>query len=315
MTGILPPRLVLRMTIVRGITILNPPPQALVGVPYSHQFNVFGGTAPYTFERRSSLPAGWAFDEATGTVTATSPQVTDTAVLALYVHDSTWDYELEQTFTITVARVPVYIGGHAPTAHAGIPYSYTYSSGGGIGAKVYTLIAGALPAGMTLNSMTGTISGTAGRSQAGDHTYTLDVVDGAGTHAQVTDQLTVDILPVSVTGHAPNAILQADYYYAYAASGAVAPYTYSYTGALPPGLVFSSGGIFSQYPLTQGTFNFTIIAKDAIGTVGTLVDSITVVDPCGDYHLGNPAAISDALIFRINPTLPIAEHLCNEVKP
>lgn len=315
MTGIIPPRLALRMTIVRGITFLNPPPQALVGVAYSHTFNVFGGTAPYSFELRSALPAGWAFDAATATISAASPLATDVVTLTIYVHDATWDYELEQTFVISVARVPVHIGGHAPTAHAGIAYSYTYDSGGGIGAKVYTLIAGALPTGIVLNSSTGTISGTTGTAQAGDHTFTLDVVDGAGTHAQVTDNLTVDILSITLTGDAPSAILQADYYYAYSASGAVAPYTFSYTGTLPTGLVLSPSGVFSQYPLTQGTFNFTIVATDAVGTVATLPDSITVVDPCGDYHLGSPAAISESLIFHINPTLPIAEHLCNGVIP
>lgn len=303
------------MTIVRGITFLNPPPQALVGVAYSHTFNVFGGTAPYSFELRSALPAGWAFDAATGTISAASPVATDVVTLSVYVRDAAWDYELEQTFVITVARVPVHIGGHAPTAHAGVAYSYTYAAGGGIGSLVYTLVAGALPAGMALNSATGTIAGTAGTAQAGDHTFTLDVVDGAGTHAQVTDTLSVDILAVTLTGDAPSAILQADYYYAYAASGAVAPYTYNYTGTLPPGLALSSGGVFSQYPLTQGTFNFTVVATDAVGTVATLVDSITVVDPCGDYHLGNPAAISESLIFHINPTLPAAEHLCNGVLP
>jgi len=127
--------------------------------------------------------------------------------LTVYVRDATWDYELEQTFVVSIQRVPVYIGGHAPTAHAGVAYSYTYSSGGGIGTKIYTLVAGALPVGLTLNSSTGTISGTVGKSQAGDHTFTLDVVDGAGTHAQVTDTLSVDILSVTVAGHAPNAIL------------------------------------------------------------------------------------------------------------
>src|SRR6202022_4054348 len=53
------------------------------------------------------------------------------------------------------------------------------------------------------------------------------------------------------------------------ASGSVGPYTFAVaSGALPPGLVLSSGGAITGTPTTAGTFSFTITATDVNGRLG-----------------------------------------------
>jgi hypothetical protein len=62
---------IVQMIVLPGVAplsiICNNPPQAAVGIPYSHAFPASGGTAPYTFSvSAGSLPPGITLDPATG---------------------------------------------------------------------------------------------------------------------------------------------------------------------------------------------------------------------------------------------------------
>jgi len=70
-------------------------------VPFAQTLIVIGGTAPYFFEQRSALPAGWTFNEATGTLSCPSPLV-GTFSFDVYIRDTGFDNELLVTFTIVV---------------------------------------------------------------------------------------------------------------------------------------------------------------------------------------------------------------------
>jgi WD40 repeat protein len=49
------------------------------------------------------------------------------------------------------------------------------------------------------------------------------------------------------------------------ASGGTVPFTWSETGALPPGLTFSNGGMLSGTPTTAGSFPITVMVQDSHG--------------------------------------------------
>jgi N-acetylneuraminic acid mutarotase len=67
----------------------------------------------------------------------------------------------------------------------------------------------------------------------------------------------------------------------FTASGGVAPYTFSSTGTLPPGLTLvPSTGVLSGTPTTFGTFGFGITATDVNLCPGTRVYSVTITSPC-----------------------------------
>lgn len=55
---------------------------------------------------------------------------------------------------------PLTLDGTPPEAELGNPYSFVPSRGGGTSPYSYAIISGSLPAGLTLNSGTGEISGT-----------------------------------------------------------------------------------------------------------------------------------------------------------
>ena len=80
--------------------------------------------------------------------------------------------------------------GSPPAGTAGIFYSTTFPSGGGLGTLTYSISAGSLPPGLSLNSATGTASGIP--TSAGTFTFTVQVADTSGLlPAQVTCSITI----------------------------------------------------------------------------------------------------------------------------
>jgi sugar lactone lactonase YvrE len=63
----------------------------------------------------------------------------------------------------------------------------------------------------------------------------------------------------------------------FTASGGTAPYTYSHSGTLPPGLALSSSGVLSGTPNTAGgPYSFTVVATDSESVTGSRAYSVTV---------------------------------------
>ncbi|MBI1760867.1 MAG: putative Ig domain-containing protein [Acidobacteria bacterium] len=57
------------------------------------------------------------------------------------------------------------------------------------------------------------------------------------------------------------------------------PFSFSFTGTLPPGLTLSSAGVLSGTPTTLGSFNFRVTATAAIGCSGFRDYTLTIVCP------------------------------------
>jgi hypothetical protein len=92
-------------------------------------------------------------------------------------------------------------------------------------------------------------------------------------------QITTTSLPDGAVGAAYNQAL--------AATGGLAPYSWSMNGgSLPSGLSLSSGGVISGTPTSGGTSNFTVRATDSQGTPDTddQALSITVTAPSTTYE-------------------------------
>ncbi len=95
----------------------------------------------------------------------------------------------------------------------------------------------------------------------GLHTLTVDATDVAGNMGNATVSFTVDYTPLAIgTTTLPNGTVSAVYSQALAASGGVAPYTWSVTtGSLPAGLSLAAAtGVISGTPTAVGSSNFTI---------------------------------------------------------
>ncbi|MCY2964652.1 MAG: Ig domain-containing protein, partial [Planctomycetota bacterium] len=145
-------------------------------------------------------------------------------------------------------------------------YSQVISTNGGFGPLQFSVSAGSLPAGLTLNPTSGLISGTP--TASGISNFTVKVVDTNGGTDTQAYSLTINA-PVLITTATLPAWTQnfAGYLQPVVATGGTGVLTFSLsTGTIPTGLTLNSAtGVLSGTPSAVGTFAFTIKATDTIG--------------------------------------------------
>jgi hypothetical protein len=158
-------------------------------------------------------------------------------------------------------------------------YSQTLTASGGTGAITWSLASGTLPAGLSLNTSTGVISGSV---NAGATTTTFTVAATDSKAGSGTKSLTITISPApSVTTSALAAATQGQFGYlqVLARTGGTGAVTWSITsGSLPAGLSLapSTGAISGNVSGSATTQTFTVAATDLNGVSGTKVLPITV---------------------------------------
>ncbi|WFR78412.1 putative Ig domain-containing protein [Janthinobacterium rivuli] len=174
------------------------------------------------------------------------------------------------TVTVTVGAPTVSLApASLPNPAAEAAYSTTLTAAGGTAPYTFSVTSGSLPAGLSLNTATGVLSGTT--NVAGSFPFSIKVTDsstGAGAPFSATNSYTLAVAaPVLTLTPASLAAIRAGdaYSQTFTAAGGVAPYAYSVSGgALPTGLVLNAAtGIVIGTPTVAGSFAFTLQAKDA----------------------------------------------------
>ena len=174
-----------------------------------------------------------------------------------------------------------------PSGNVGTQYQAPITSEGGSGPTPYTwsVVAGSLPAGLSLTPSYGVYSayiyGTPTQAQAS--TFTLQVKDGVGDTARQAFSLTTDP-PAPLVITFPSSCCNAgtvgtSYLQNFFAQGGVEPYTWSIaSGQLPPGLTLapSPPANISGTPTIAGTFTFTVEVTDSGGHHATEKGSVTI---------------------------------------
>ena len=122
-----------------------------------------------------------------------------------------------------------------------------------------------------------TVTGTVGQSSVGASSggnYTVSGGFWAGTACPtITISPTNATLPVGQVGQS--------YAQAFTVSGGTPAYSFStIAGALPGGVLLSTGGLLSGLPMVSGNFNFTVEATDANGCKGMRAYALTINPPC-----------------------------------
>ncbi|OLG40041.1 hemagglutinin [Xanthomonas oryzae pv. oryzae] len=258
-------------------------PAATAGSAYSQTLSASGGTPGYTFVvSAGTLPAGLTLS-ASGVLSGT-PTASGSFNFTVTATDSGAPTSGSRAYTLTVAGANVTLPATTlPAGTAGQAYSSAITPAtGGIAPYSYALTAGALPAGITLNTSSGTLSGTT--TSVGSVNFTVTATDStSGTPSQGTRGYTLNIAARTIAvapSTVPTATRGTAYSQTLTASGGTAAYTYAITsGALPAGITLASNGTLSGTATLEGTFNFTVQATDANSFTGTQAYSLTVAGP------------------------------------
>jgi hypothetical protein len=152
----------------------------MVNTPCSFALIPAGGVPTYTYSLSSgTLPAGLTLNTSTGAIGGT-PSVAGTFALTFKVTDSGTPQQTASLNLTLIVSAPLTITtASLVTGTVGTPYSQTLTATGGTPAYTWSLIAGRLPGGLSLNTATGVISGTPS-----------DAVPGSLLTFQVTDTST-----------------------------------------------------------------------------------------------------------------------------
>lgn len=261
------------------ITTASPLPSGQVGNAYSTALAASGGVPPYVWTLvGGALPAGLSLN-ASGAITGT-PTVAGTASLTVQVQDSQSPaHNTTRAFTLDVSAAPLSITTASLSAgQVGTAYSATLAAAGGVAPYSWTLVAGALPAGLSL-SAGGLISGTP--TAFGSFALSVQVIDAQSPAHNTSKALTLTISPgpLSVaTSTLPGGAAGAAYSASLTAAGGAGPYGWTIdSGALPAGLVLSGAGVISGTPSVAGSASFTVRVTDSQSPAVSATRSLSLV--------------------------------------
>ncbi len=249
-------------------------PTGEVGLVYSTTVGSTGGVAPITWSLSSgTLPPGLGLSSG-GAITGT-PTTQGNFSFSLTARDAL-NVTAGQQFSIGI-RPPLTLSSSFGPAEVGVSYSGSITAGGGSTPYVYS-IQGALPGGLGISAGTGAITGTP--TTAGTFNFTGVVTDFLGGTTSTAGTIVVagavavskTSLPAGDTGTAYSAQV--------GQTGGVAPFTWSLqSGALPPGLGITAGGLISGTPTTVGTFSFLMVVTDSLSAQASRTLSIVIHPP------------------------------------
>ena len=172
------------------ITTSSPLPKGTVGVIYSQTVAATGGSGTYTWAVSvGSLPGGLTLNATTGLISG-QPTAAGTPSFTIQVTDSN-QATAAKAFSVTIDAAPtITTPSPLPAGQVGIDYSETLTATGGSGQYTWSVSAGSLPAGLSLNSGTGLIGGLP--TTAATFNFTIQVTDSNQATASQAFVLTIN---------------------------------------------------------------------------------------------------------------------------
>jgi hypothetical protein len=251
------------LQIVQRQSVLTP---AQRDKPYSLQLSASGGSGLTWSVNSGSLPAGLNLNSSTGLISGTPTAAADSQ-FQIKVTDGTRSDV--QTYALSVVD-PLVIAKPAPAAsELGLPFELQLSASGG--RSPYQWSATGLPAGFTLDAVTGAITGTPGAT--GVAPMKVTVTDALG----LTTTIDVNLPVVSRLALKKTALPAAKVGVLYTARlvtiGGVRPFAWTLVtvGTLPRGIKLNARtGQLTGTPRRAGTYRFRVQVTDNLGVRSSL---------------------------------------------
>jgi len=215
----------------------------------------------------STLPAGLSFD-ATAALISGVPQEARTGSITINAYDAKRPENIATTtLDVTIAPPPMSVvmpaaaGGQVGGAFA-IPSAVE----GAMGATTWSIAAGSLPPGLTLDEFSGVVSGVP--TAWGEFAVTVAARDSWTEPRTATAMTTIAVLPANLAIDAlslANAIAGTPYTTSFSATGGTGHTTWSVIhGQVPDGMTLDASGTLNGTPASAATFTFTLRAADAL---------------------------------------------------
>ena len=298
-----------RITVVEPLNILTTYlPNGYLGEFYGETIRLSGGKPPFHFTKSGDLPTGLTLDLTTGMIFGV-PTVGALTNSDVTVSDSTWPTPQSRTGSLSLRAdtlLTVITPALLSSGLKGQEYPMvTLAAKGGPAPYSWSVVGGYLPEGLTLNTTTGTISGTP-RDQ-GDFRVAVRVTDKAGAATGTPDNPDKEFFlhvsnPLAITTVAlPTGGVGAPYVTLLDAVGGIKPYTWSIkSGVLPSGLTLDGGtGVLAGTPASASaqTVIFEALDSDspprkAVRTLTlSITDQLTLFEPTlPDARINQPYA-------------------------
>ena len=241
--------------------------RAIVDSAYSAALEASGGTGSYSWTLASgALPGGIALDSA-GMLSG-APETAGTSTFTARVasedgQTATVELDLDVVDRLVVTTAALRAGA------VGVIYADTLLAAGGSDGVAWSVVTGALPAGITLDGPTGVLGGT---PTAPDSAVVMvEAVSGDGQTADAELTLLVRDPLVVTTTTLDDALVDSAYTATLTAQGGGGGYDWSIeNGVLPDGLTLDpAGGVISGTATVAGTELFSARVTSADGQSAT----------------------------------------------
>lgn len=248
--------------------LTNALPNGTYGQPYAQTLScsgAAGGSCAWNVLDLSLAP-GLTFDPVAAVISGT-PTGVGTGTLTVQAYDpSSPTSSTTKTLSLTVDAPPFSMTVAASASgQVGLPFQLTPTTSGAMASVFWTISSGTLPAGLVLDGISGSVSGTP--AAWGMSSFVLQVQDSYAAGRTDSKAVTLTIAPAALsiaTTSLPAGTVNAAYTSTLTATGGTGATMWSLaSGALPAGVTLDANGVLAGTPITSGTFNFVLSAVDA----------------------------------------------------
>jgi large repetitive protein len=298
-------------------------PGGNVDFPYAAMLVATGGAPPFSYSwaiTAGTLPSGLTLNANTGAITGTPSVIGSSAFTAEVTHflpgvvnGQLRSIKVSKDFTIVISPPKPTIDTQTlSAATAGTVYSQPLTASGGTPPYAWSISAGALPAGLSLNATDGSISGTP--TAGGPARFTVQITDAAQVTATRAYTLAVAVpaLPAPTFTGLTDTVAPAQQ--PVLGLALATPFPLAITGEVKlsftpepgdPAVQFSTGGRTLTFTTPPGQTGSILPANTAIQT-GTVAGTITLtasLQSGGVDVTPTPAPTRTITIGRLAPSL------------